>query len=628
MRYLLAALVLVLASCGAPKAREPVAGEGTLFLASFNSLTEADRAAGSAALTAAGATLADGKWGTGLLVTPGQSVAISSAGNLLPRQGTLMFWFKPNWSTAAKQASHALLSWGWDDGKDGYCVLSDGWWEPAGAGRTYLVFENQLYAHTSLPITYTKGEWMHFAITWSFGKQLLASLHLNGHRIATAVSHRPFTAPPKLRTPIFLGSDKGSASAAGRSADGVFDAVHILDRALEPEQVRDTFRAQAANWRQLERTRQAWLLDVLEQPYRPQRDTRGRILESRALLDEWHRWATREGAEKYIDKLVRAGFNVYIPCIWHGRGVTWPSKLAPMADAVKKMIADEPEGFDPLANLIRVAHARGVEVHPWFCVCYRDPRWKFLGQFAEEGTPKGACEAHNPKFRKFIVDLMMEVVRKYGVDGINLDYIRTKGVSTSATAKASFKKRFGVELLDEMKKREPNGWPNAKVVQWQNEAIADIVRSFAEQARAVRPKLVISVDGHPSPPGSMPGTQGRDGFRWAQEGWIDVLYSMDYGRKLTWERADAVRAAFKRPAASVIIVGNYERSKKGGVESREGKLVADLIAFCQRKYPGNGVALYWMGSLDEAQSKALRAGPFRKRAIPHWIRATDPQPIE
>jgi len=55
--------------------------------------------------------------------------------------------------------------------------------------------------------------------------------------------------------------------------------------------------------------------------------------------------------------------------------------------------------------------------------------------------------------------------------------------------------------------------------------------------------------------------------------------------------------------------------------SREGRLVADLIGFCQRRYPGNGVALYWYGSLDDAQIESLRTGPFREPARPSWVRA-------
>lgn len=59
----------------------------------------------------------------------------------------------------------------------------------------------------------------------------------------------------------------------------------------------------------------------------------------------------------------------------------------------------------------------------------------------------------------------------------------------------------------------------------------------------------------------------------------------------------------------------------GKVVSREAGLVADLIGFCQRKFPGNGVALYWYGSLDDAQIDALRTGPFCEAARPAWLRA-------
>ncbi len=382
------------------------------------------------------------------------------------------------------------------------------------------------------------------------------------------------------------------------------------------------FRLQEPNWRAIEARRDAWLTDVIKQPYRPNRDPQGRILESRALLDEWCRWMTRKGAEEVVDKMVRAGFNVYIPCVWHGRGAWWPSKLTPMGARAAKLLAQEPEGFDPLEYLIELCHAKGIEVHPWFCVCYGDPRWEPLKPFIEEGTPKGACEAHNPAFRKFIIDLMMEVVTRYDVDGLNLDYIRTKGVSKSKTARESFRKRYGLDLLEAVKQPQPNGWPNAKVVQWQNAAIADIVRTVSARARAAKPGIVISIDGHPRLPTDSPGTQGRDGFWWAQEGWIDVIYSMDYGRNLSWQKAAAIRAALKRPAALVTIAGNYERLPSGKVVSRDGQRVADLIAFGQRTSRGNGVALYWYGSLDDAQIQALRSGPFKEPAVAHWVRAS------
>ncbi len=381
------------------------------------------------------------------------------------------------------------------------------------------------------------------------------------------------------------------------------------------------YRAADPDWLASERRRNAWLYGVLQAPHAPKRDPDGRILESRALLDEGLFWVTRKGAEAVLDRMARAGFNVYIPCIWHGRGARWPGSSTAMEVAAEKLLRDEPPGFDPLDHLLRAAHARGIEVHPWFCVCSADANWKPLDPFVEEGTPHGAGEVHNPAFRKFAVDLMVETVRRYAVDGVNLDYIRAKGVSTSATARASYRERFGRDLLEDLKMPETNGWPNARVVQWQDEAVGGIVRDFAARARALRPALVISSDGQPCPPAERSQTEGRNDFWWAQEGWVDVIYSMDYARAPSYRRTDAVRVALNRPAAAAIIVGNYEKTDAGAVVSREGRLVADLIGFCQKRYPGNGVALYWYGSLDDEQIEALRTGPFREPARPSWVRA-------
>ena len=599
---------------------EPEQIDGTLLLARFGALAKAEVASGSRAIQAQGASLVPGKWGQGVQIKPGGYLAIPTAGNLLPRQGTLMFWFKPNWSTTGSGPSHTLFSWGWDDGKHGYCVLSDGWWEPEGAPYTYLVFENQQYLHCNCPLTFVKDQWRQITVTWQFGKQASARLYVDGALAGATV--RPCSGAPSPSTPLYLGSDRGTPAAKGRSADGVFDHLCVLDRMLSKEQVRDLFRAQEPNWLAVERRQEAWLHDTLAQPYTPRRDAGGRIQESRALLDESSRWASPGEAEKVIERLARAGFNVYIPCVWHGYGARWPSRLTPMETGVERSVRSEPGEFDPLERLVRAAHARGIEVHPWFCVCYAGPHWKPLAPFVEEGTPAGACEAHNPAFRKFAVDLMMEVVRRYDVDGINLDYIRTIGVSTSATARASYRQRFGGELLADLKKTGPNGWPYPNIVRWQDDAIGDIVRSFSAQARDSRPRLVISVDGHPYLPTEKPGMQGRNDFWWAQEGWADVIYSMDYARRLSWQKTEGIREHLKRPAAAAIIVGNYETTETGKVVSREARLVADLIGFCQRKFPGNGVALYWYGSLDDAQVDALRSGPFRETAHPAWLRAT------
>ena len=605
-------------------AQTPLKTADTLLLWHCESEATVDYATGDPRVALTGGSITVGKHGNGLHLAKDQFVTVASKGNVLARQGTVMFWFRPDWSTKDKTSSHSLLSWRWADGRwadatlgDGYCVLSDGWWESGGgADRLYLVFENQLYAHTSRPQEFVVGRWIHVAFTWEFTDHPIASLFINGERSGTA-NGKPCSEIPRISSAIHLGTDRGADGGGERSAEGTFDSIAILSRALSSNEIREAFRNQEPEWAAIEAEKFQWLRDGLAKPYTPRRTPEGQILESRALLDEGNGWITPEGAQTRIERLKQAGFNVYIPCIWHGRGTTWPSELAPQDAGTAKLLNETPT-YDPLNNLIASAHAAGIEVHPWFCVMYRDERWPHMAEFAEEGTPKGAFEAHSLAFRKRIIELMLEVIERYDVDGINLDYIRTKGTSKSATARQSFREQFGLELEEALKQKQANGWGNADVLAWQARAIDEIVETISTRGRALKPSLIVSIDGHPPKPGEMRSPQGRNGVEWVAKGWIDVLYTMDYNKHLSWKKADLLRAAFPSPSALVTIAGNYDRMPDRKVVPRDATLVADLVGFLQRRNHGNGLALYLYSMLDDAQITALRKGPFRQDAIPAW----------
>ncbi len=74
------------------------------------------------------------------------------------------------------------------------------------------------------------------------------------------------------------------------------------------------------------------------------------IFETRAIFDEGLGWITEEGARKTIQRIKKAGFNVYIPCVWHGRGTRYPSTLAPIDVRIKST------SEDPLHRLIKISH--------------------------------------------------------------------------------------------------------------------------------------------------------------------------------------------------------------------------------------------------------------------------------
>jgi len=623
VRYL-AVTVLVLAAGIIParaqgQANPPVADEHTLLLAHFDDGFDADHAAGDPTAEVNGGELvAAGKWGGAVRLGEGQDLSFATEGNLDMAAGTLMFWFRPDWEPGVPR-SHGLLSMSLDGDPPGYFVLSQGWWETSGgAGRVYFVWDNQAYMHCSTQVFANMGEelteWHHVALTWAEGEPGHNAIYLDGDRVARTVRDCGMVRRPTTR--LFVGSDRAETGGQ-RWANGLLDELVILDRAMSDDAVAEVFRAQEPRWEEIQARRWAWLTDVPAGP-EPQfeRDEQGRVLESRALLDEGTGWSDPEQIPGIVAKLKRAGFNVYIPCVWHGRGTRWPCSAAdPDPRMAERLAALE---VDPLEVLIEQCHAAGIEVHPWFCVAKREG--DVHPEFVEEGTPKGFFDAHRPEFRDFIVDLMLHAVEHYEVDGVNLDFIRTGGRCTGPLCQAEYRERFGSDIEEDARRRTDEGGPNPNIVAWQDECIGDIVQRVAEGGKTIRPGLIVSVDGHPHPPGDAPDANGRNEMPWVAAGWVDVVYAMDYGRELSWQRMDRVRAASDQPEAFVTLCGNYERTETGHVIPRDGEHVAKLMGYCRRKWPGNGSALYIWSMLSDEQIEALRAGPYAEDAVPRWVR--------
>ncbi|MBM4045461.1 MAG: hypothetical protein FJ279_10120 [Planctomycetes bacterium] len=344
------------------------------------------------------------------------------------------------------------------------------------------------------------------------------------------------------------------------------------------------------------------------------RDAQGRLKESRIILDEGAAFLKDPGA--VLDRITSAGFNVYMPCIWHGRGTVYSSSVAVPEPRFAALRQAKPTA-DPLRDLIAEAHKRGVEVHTWFCVGLRQAN--IYPEFAEPGTPAEFFDAQNPAFRDFIVNLIVDTARNYALDGINLDFIRTGGTSRSATAQRLYRERYNLELEADLKlASQSEKAAKERFLDWQDRAIGDIVSRVRKGLDSIRPGIVLSTCGHPRTKAEGLAADGRNDAQWLEKGWIDVALAMDYGRRLAVERHDVVRAESPKPKAMGLIAGNYDHDEAGKVVPREADLVAKLVDYCRRKYPGRAVALYIYSMLSDEQIKALRAGPFKEDAVACW----------
>jgi len=137
-----------------------------------------------------------------------------------------------------------------------------------------------------------------------------------------------------------------------------------------------------------------------------------------------------------VEKAKESNFNALLVQVRKRGDVYYRSDIEPMA-------VDVAEGYDPLADVIRKAHAAGIEVHAWITVyeCYHPVRWKPEDMrlihakhpewltMDEKGctllpADKKFLDPGLKEVQDYLVGIAREIAVKYDVDGIHLDDIR------------------------------------------------------------------------------------------------------------------------------------------------------------------------------------------------------------
>jgi len=134
---------------------------------------------------------------------------------------------------------------------------------------------------------------------------------------------------------------------------------------------------------------------------------------------------TKEKIDRTLERVTSGGFNTVFACVFFQGQTVYSSELATTHHNV------EPE-FNPLAYLVSEAHQRNIKVHAWFISGYlgqnresplliEHPDWKLIGT---DGGSYDWLNFNLPEVKQFFGNLAFEVVERYDVDGIHLDYIR------------------------------------------------------------------------------------------------------------------------------------------------------------------------------------------------------------
>lgn len=134
-----------------------------------------------------------------------------------------------------------------------------------------------------------------------------------------------------------------------------------------------------------------------------------------------------------LDKLQAAGVNAVLFQVRPSADAFYASNYEPWSRFLTKDGQAPSPYWDPLQFMIDQSHARGIELHAWLNpyrvttspteklapghIYHKEP-WRFVKY---EGDKKLYFDPGLPENRKFIEDVVMDIVDRYDVDGIHFD---------------------------------------------------------------------------------------------------------------------------------------------------------------------------------------------------------------
>lgn len=285
--------------------------------------------------------------------------------------------------------------------------------------------------------------------------------------------------------------------------------------------------------------------------------------EARALWVVRHDMYTKSNIDFMFNLSKTMGANMLIVQVTSSGETVVRSELYPRARQV-------PADFDPLAYLIEIAHAEGIEVHAWinafvlsgFSTRPQDPlhivnaRPELITYTADgrslvdlmgllaanipSDLPGLMLEPTLPEVRALVASHAAEIARNYDVDGIHLDYIRYagRGYGYNPETRAAFQAEYGYDPIDfappnAVAFAEEHGFALQAQLErawddYRREAVTQTIIDVYEAVTAEKPWVVVSAAVFANQSDAFQ-YRFQDWTKWLREGLIDLVIPMAYG---------------------------------------------------------------------------------------------------
>lgn len=204
-----------------------------------------------------------------------------------------------------------------------------------------------------------------------------------------------------------------------------------------------------------------------------------------------------------LDRLAEVGINtIFFQARLKGE-TFYRSDLEPMSTFLTGK-AGAQSAFDPLAYAVEECHARGMQIHAWMvCMPYGSPKqiarqgrqeqFERLKPFLTQFEGEYYFEPSDSRTASYLADIAGEMVARYDIDGVHLDYIRYPEKAANYPDKQFFKASGAASLA-----------------QWRRDNVTRIVRAIHDRVKAVRPTVQVSS----APLGLFNGHDNLNYFGW------------------------------------------------------------------------------------------------------------------
>jgi len=244
---------------------------------------------------------------------------------------------------------------------------------------------------------------------------------------------------------------------------------------------------------------------------------------------------SKENIAQAVANCKKAGINQIFVVVYNNARTIHPSNVLGAITGIKQL--EKYVGRDPLQEMIEAGHAAGIKVHAWFeygfsssysanggAIINAKPDWAALDQNGKLVVKNGFdwLNAFLPEVQDFILNLVMEVVTKYTVDGIQGDD-RLPALPSTAGYDAYTVAQYKAENNNQL---PPADIKDAAWLKWRANRLNKFMKRLFTEVKAAKPTIVISSSPSPYPWSLEEYLQ--DWPTWVDSGWVDAVIPQCY----------------------------------------------------------------------------------------------------